>query len=49
VKHTYAETKRSELLALIGSDGYLEIAVNQGSAADHLKLAPGAPVSIEGS
>jgi S-adenosylmethionine hydrolase len=49
VKHTYAESKRGDLLALIGSDGYLEIAVNQGSAADHLNLVPGAPVSIKGS
>jgi S-adenosylmethionine hydrolase len=49
VKHTYAESKRGEQLVLIGSDGYLEIAANQGSAADLLNLAPGAPVSIEGS
>jgi hypothetical protein len=48
VKHTYAESKRGELLALIGSSGYLEIGVNQGSAADLLHISPGAPVSIEG-
>jgi hypothetical protein len=33
---TYAETKQGDLFAIVGSSGYLEIAVNQGSAAQRL-------------
>jgi S-adenosylmethionine hydrolase len=35
---TYAETKPGEALALIGSQGYLEIAVNQGNATEKFKV-----------
>ena len=34
------------LVALIGSNGYLEIAVRDGNAAQVLGLGPGAPVSV---
>ena len=34
------------LTALVGSHGYLEIAVANGSAAQLLRLAPGAPVHL---
>ena len=34
------------LLALIGSHGYLEVAVTEGSAAEHLGVAVGAGVSV---
>jgi S-adenosylmethionine hydrolase len=38
---TYAEAKPEEALALIGSHGYVEIAVNQGNAAEEFKTKPG--------
>mgnify|MGYP000722282768 CR=1 FL=1 len=49
ISHAYADTPRGGLIALIGSNGYLEIAVNQGNAAsvldvvvgDHLDLLTG--------
>jgi S-adenosylmethionine hydrolase len=37
----------AELGAIIGSDGYLEIAVPNGSAAARLGAGPGAPVDVE--
>ncbi len=46
IRHTYGEAGRGELLALIGSSGYLEISVNHGSAADALKMAIGDRVEI---
>jgi S-adenosyl-L-methionine hydrolase (adenosine-forming) len=42
----YAEAKPGEPLALIGSHSYLEIAVNQGSAAAIYGTAPGAKVTL---
>jgi S-adenosyl-L-methionine hydrolase (adenosine-forming) len=49
ISHAYADTPRGTLIALVGSNGYLEIAVNQGNAAtmldvvigDHLDLITG--------
>jgi S-adenosylmethionine hydrolase len=38
---TYAEAKPEEALALIGSHGYVEIAVNQGNAAEKFNAKPG--------
>src|SRR3990172_6165349 len=38
---TYAETKPGNALALVGSQGYVEIAVNQGNAAEKFKAKPG--------
>jgi len=35
---TYNDVKKGELLALIGSSGYLEISVNQGNAQNFLKI-----------
>ncbi len=43
---TYAEVGPGEPLALLGSHGYLEIAVNRGNAARLLKAAVGQPVVI---
>jgi len=37
VASSYRDVKTGELLAIIGSSGYLEISVNQGSAADRIK------------
>jgi hypothetical protein len=47
IRRTYAEAERGELLALIGSSGYLEIAVREGSAAQTLGLRVGNAVQIE--
>lgn len=43
---TYGETTPGTLLALISSSGMLEIALNQGNAADRLGAAFGTPVGI---
>jgi S-adenosylmethionine hydrolase len=37
----YGEAEPKEAIALIGSHGYLEIAVNQGSAAEAFHAKPG--------
>jgi S-adenosyl-L-methionine hydrolase (adenosine-forming) len=44
---TYAETKVGELFAIIGSSGYVEVVVNQGSAAKTLSIGPGSPIELE--
>jgi S-adenosyl-L-methionine hydrolase (adenosine-forming) len=46
VSRTYGDVSSGEPLALFGSDGWLEIAVRNGSAQAHLKLGPGSPVTI---
>lgn len=46
VHPTYAAVERGEVLALIGSEGHLEIAVREGNAAQRLGLAPGDPVTL---
>lgn len=43
---TYAEAKLHQPLALIGSQGYFEIAVNKGSAARKFNLKPGDKIKI---
>ena len=45
----YAEAQPGEALALVGSSGQLEIAVNQGSAAEGLGLAPGQALRVSGA
>jgi S-adenosylmethionine hydrolase len=46
VYHTYAEGTPGEALALVGSEGHLEIAVREGNAAQGLGLRPGDPVVL---
>ncbi len=46
IRRTYSETSPGEPLALVGSEGMLEIAVNQGSGAQVLELQPGDPVEV---
>jgi len=46
IRRTYGEAAVGELLALVGSSGFLEIAVRQGSAAAALGAAPGTPVTL---
>jgi S-adenosyl-L-methionine hydrolase (adenosine-forming) len=43
---TYSNTKPGDLIAIISSDGWLEIAVNGGSAQSVLQLQIGDPVQI---
>lgn len=46
IHRTYAQVEPGAILALVGSDGYLEIAVREGSAADRLGLQPGDPITV---
>lgn len=43
---TYNKVPRGELVALVGSDGFLEIAVNQGSAKSRLDVMTGDRVEL---
>ncbi|MCF7838298.1 MAG: SAM-dependent chlorinase/fluorinase [Candidatus Marinimicrobia bacterium] len=46
VRRTYADVAPGEKLALFGSSGLLELAINQGSARERLRLDRGAPVQL---
>jgi S-adenosylmethionine hydrolase len=46
IRHTYADVKTGDILALLGSSGTLEIAINQGSAAERLHAGPGTTVIL---
>ncbi|MBF2079322.1 MAG: SAM-dependent chlorinase/fluorinase, partial [Synechococcales cyanobacterium T60_A2020_003] len=41
---TYSDVPPGELLALIGSYGWIEVAVNQGNAQERLGLTVGTPI-----
>ena len=45
-KKTYGDAKRGELLALVGGAGFIEVAVNGGSARDVLGVGKGTPVHL---
>jgi hypothetical protein len=47
IRRTYAETLPGAALALVGSTGFLEIAVNQGSAAEAFGLKVGDLVTLK--
>jgi S-adenosylmethionine hydrolase len=47
VRRTYADVEPGEVLALVGSSGYLEIAVREGSAARSLGIRPGDEVELK--
>jgi S-adenosylmethionine hydrolase len=44
----YSAAAAGSPLAMAGSSGFVEIAVNQGNAAKELKIAPGTSVTIAG-
>jgi S-adenosylmethionine hydrolase len=44
VKRTYSDVAAGALVAYVGSGGTIEIAVRDGSAAEHLAIGIGAPV-----
>jgi hypothetical protein len=46
IRRTYGEVEKGEVLALVGSEGMLELAANQGRGADALSVAVGDPVEI---
>ena len=46
LSETYASVRSNTPLALIGSRGYLEIAVNKGNAAQHLNAEKGDEVWV---
>ena len=43
---TFTDCEPGELCALVGSSGYLEVATNQGSAAQLLGCGPGSPLEL---
>jgi S-adenosyl-L-methionine hydrolase (adenosine-forming) len=43
---TYSECAPGELFVIVGSSGYLEVAVSQGSAAKALGCGAGSPVEL---
>lgn len=45
--YTYGEAKPGELIALLGSSGYLEVAAREGSAADRLGAKVGDSVQVQ--
>jgi S-adenosylmethionine hydrolase len=48
VREAYADVEPGSLLGLVGSDGYLEIAVREGNAAERLGLGVGATLEVQG-
>ncbi len=42
----FSEAPAGQPVVLVGSSGFLEVAINQASAAAHLKVAPGSPVEL---
>ena len=46
IRRTYSAVASGEPLALFGSDGFLEIAINAGNAAELLGIRKGAPVNL---
>ena len=43
---TYAQTKPKEPIALIGSHGFMEIALNQGNVAEKFQAKPGDKIVV---
>lgn len=44
---TFADVERGEVLAVVESSGYLELAVNQGNCAERLNVSIGDPVEVQ--
>ena len=47
IKTTYSDAMRGDLLMLVGSSGYLEIAMNQGNAAERLDVVIGDRIEVQ--
>ena len=46
MRNTYGDVAPGQIVALVGSTGMLEVAINQGNAAAQLRAAPGAIVVV---
>jgi S-adenosylmethionine hydrolase len=46
LSNTFGDVAEAGLVAYIGSEGLIEVAVNRGSAAEKLGLQPGSPVEL---
>ena len=46
IRRTYADGARGEMIAVLDSSGYLEIAICEGNAAASLRAKPGTPVTL---
>jgi S-adenosylmethionine hydrolase len=46
LRTTYADVSPGEIIAILGSTGMLEVAINQGNAAAQLRAAPGTIVVV---
>ena len=46
LSRSYADAKKGDLLALVGSTGHLEISVNQGSARNAARIQRGDRVQV---
>ena len=44
---SYSESKPGEIFAIEGSTGFVELALNQGSASELLKVRPGSEIEVE--
>jgi S-adenosylmethionine hydrolase len=47
LKKGYWEGKKGELIALLGSGGFLEVSVREGNAQKMLKVKRGDPIQVE--
>jgi S-adenosylmethionine hydrolase len=47
IRWSYSEVDKNSFVALVDSNGFLEIALNQGNAASFLNIVPGHPVFME--
>jgi len=47
LRATFSEAEPGEFFAVEGSTGFIELALNQGSAADRLKVGRGAEIEVE--
>jgi S-adenosylmethionine hydrolase len=47
LKKGYSEGKKGELIALLGSNGFLEISLREGNAQKTLKAERGDPITIK--
>ncbi len=46
IRRTYSDVDPGEIIALMGSSGCVEVAINQGSAAQRLRAGPGTSVIV---
>jgi S-adenosyl-L-methionine hydrolase (adenosine-forming) len=47
IARSYAETSPGEMFAIVGSSGFYEFSINQGSAAKRIGCAVGGPVELQ--